>query len=146
MLNKVLLTPVDHIVEHVKQNGECTLTSLKDKFNIQTDIIEKWLVILEENGVLKVKYKGFEGYISHIEVEKQEDKEVNIDELKNSFIQKSKLKKIPFEKMKLIWPVFVAEHENEIKDKFERRAKRLGYDATKVAKAWIKYREELEKL
>ena len=42
MLNKVLETPVDTLVELVKKNDNCTITFLKEKLNLPLDIIEKW--------------------------------------------------------------------------------------------------------
>lgn len=148
MLSKVLSTPVDDLVNLVKEHNNCSISYLRGVLNVPSEILERWLVVLEEYNVLRVKYKGFEGYVTltqNTKEEKNKDR-INVEKLKEVFIDKAKSKNINYEKMKTIWPMFVKKYELEIKDLFEDRAKDIGYETVKIEKAWAKYRLELNEL
>lgn len=148
MLSKVLSTPVDDLVNLVKTNNNCSISFLKTKLNVPIEILERWLVVLEEYNVLRVKYKGFEGFVTisqETKLIKDKDK-INVEKLKEVFIEKAKNKNLSYEKMKKIWPLFVMKYETDIKDLFEDRAKDIGYETPKIEKAWSKYRMELNEL
>lgn len=148
MLNKVLLTPVDNMVEIVKQNNKCSITFLKNKLNLPSEIIERWLTILEEYKVLNVHYQGLEGYVSVINQSKLKGftNEIDISKLKENFVERSKLKEMSYEKMKNLWPVFILEYDSEIKLLFYEKAKKIGYEREKIDKAWMKFRQDLTEL
>jgi hypothetical protein len=148
MLGKVLTTPVDDLVELIKQNNNCSITFLKNKLNIPQEIVERWIVVLDEYDVLKVHYKGFEGYLSISETTKKEaqKEKVNVENLKEIFIEKAKKKNLDYDRMKSLWPLFLKEYEKEIKDLFEDKAKDMGYESNKVTKAWEKYQIEMSEL
>ena len=149
MLNKILLTPIDELVEIVRENKKCSVNFLKTHLNVSIEILERWLVILEEYKVLTVHYSGLEGYVTIIEEvnsSKNKNDELNIYNLKDRFIERSKLKEMNYDKMKKLWPVFILEYENEIKREFYEKAKNVGYDLQKIDKAWIRYKQDLEEL
>lgn len=147
MLSKVLLTPVDSLVELIKKNNNCSTKFLETELKLPSEYIEKWLVILEENKVVKVHYKGFEGFVNYIEEDEGEDKKIlDVEKIKKVFIEKAKGKHLSYEKMKKVWPYFLKEHEEEIKKLFENKARSMGYEENKVNTGWIKYRGDLEKL
>lgn len=147
MQNRILLTPVDTLVEIIKENKKCSITFLKTKLNLPLEIIEKWLVILEEYKVITIHYSGFEGYVSIIEESKKiQTNNIDISNLKENFIQRSKLKEVSFEKMKNLWPIFILEYESEIKREFYEKAKARGYENVKIDLAWVKYKKDLEEL
>ena len=149
MLNKVLLTPVDDLVELVKINPNCSVSFVRDKIRMPQEIVEKWIVVLEEYNILSVNYKGFEGYLNiseHMKKDEEEKKAIDVEKLKDIFIERSKIKKFDYNKMQQLWPLFLKEYEGEIKALFEDKAKSKGYDANKVEKAWARYKEELIRL
>ena len=147
MQKRILLTPVDTLVEIIIENKKCSITFLKNKLNLPLEIIEKWLVILEEYKVIDIHYSGLEGYVTIIEDKKKNQvSEVNISNLKNNFIQRSKIKDVSYEKMKSLWPVFINEYESDIKRDFYEKAKLKGYDTAKIDIAWVKYKEDLKQL
>ncbi len=148
MLGKVLTTPVDDLVELVKNNNNCSITFLKNTLNVPQEIVERWIVVLDEYDVIKVHYKGFEGYLSITESSKKaaEKEKINVENLKEIFIEKAKKKNLDYERMAKLWPLFLKEYETEIKDLFEDKAKDMGYESTKVSKAWDKYKLELREL
>ena len=148
MENKVLLTPVDDLVEIVKQNPNCQIDFLSQKLNLPHELIERWLVVLEEFKILNITYKGFNGFvnISQSVAKHNSSKEVDIDKIKQIFVSKSKEKGLSVEKMKVIWPTFLQRYENDIQELFTKKAKAAGYPQAKIGVAWNKFRGELNTL
>lgn len=148
MENKVLLTPVDDLVDIVKENPNCQIGFLAQKLNLPQDLIEKWLVVLEEFKILTIKYKGFNGFVNVSDSLKKHDssKEINIDKLKETFVSKSKEKGLSIEKMQEVWPTFLAKFEKEIHRLFVQKATNAGYPKNKIELAWTRFRTELNTL
>lgn len=150
MPSKILKTPVDDLVELVRNNNHCSIDFIINKMKLPAEVIEKWLVILEEYKVITVKYKGFEGFVSisqkEMESKKKSSSNVDVDNLRDIFIQKSKDKNMSYDKMKSLWPVFIAEYEQDIKQLFEDKAKASGFEPDKIEMAWLRYKKELETL
>jgi len=150
MQSKTLSTPIDELVEIIKNEPNCKLSELKKILNLPLEIIEIWLVVLEEFGVLNVHYKGFEGFIKINEnsqdknLKQSEEEQLNIDNLKNSFVLSSKEKNLSYEKMSILWPKFILEFEDEIKLLFDKKSKEKGYLKSQIDSAWIRYKKELE--
>lgn len=151
MLNKILTTPVDDLVELVKSNPDCSVTFIQGKLGLPVEIIEKWLVVLEEYKVVKVNYKGFEGYVKYLVSQKEEDakkqkaKQIDISRLKDAFVEKSQKRGLSSEQMSSLWPQFVLNFERDIREMFYNMAREKGYETVKIATAWNKYKEELVK-
>lgn len=147
MLSKTLLTSVDHLVEYVKDHNNCNMTDLKKEINVSTDLLEKWVTILEEYGVLKVKYKGLDAYVQFTEKEtKEEKKSYDLELFRDLFIRKCKTKNMSYDKIKKVWPLFVSENEEEMKDMFAKKAKSEGMDMEKINVAWERYKKDLVRL
>ena len=148
MLNKVLLTPVDELVDIVRTNPNCSVAFIRNKLKLPMADIEKWIVILDEYDIIKVDYKGFEGYVrisEHVK-EKEREGKLDIEKLKSVYIEKSKEKEYSFEKMQKLWPLFLKEYEEDIKTLFVDKAKENGFSKDRIDKAWIKYRGGLQTL
>lgn len=149
MLNKVLTTPVDELVNIVKSNKNINIRLLSTKLKIPSEIIERWLVILEEFNILKITYKGFEGYVNYIEkidsIIEQKEK-IDVENLKSSFLKKSKLKNLSGKKTQELWTEFIKTYEQDIKDLFTDKAKSKGYKLNKIENAWLLYKKDLETL
>lgn len=148
MLSKVLLTPVDDLVNIVKSNPNCSINFIQQKLKLPLEVIEKWIVILDEFSVLDVNYKGFEGYVSlsNLQVEKSSDKNLDPELIKDSFIDKAKAKGLNFDQINNLWSSFFIKHETDIKKLFEDKAKKAGYDKSKIGLAWQKYRSSFMRL
>lgn len=148
MLGKILLTPVDEIVQYVKNNNGCKVSELGQKFRVPVEIIKKWLVVLEEYNVLKTHYKGLEGYvyITKEASEKEPKESIDVEKLKDTFIEKAKIKRLSYDKIKQIWPVFLEQYKVEIKNTFYEKAKKKGYEPAKIERAWFRFEEELYKI
>ena len=117
MLNKVLRTPVDDLVDILKSIKKCKISYLSSKLNLPLENIEKWLVILEEYGILNLKYEGFEGYVEYKEKNLTNIKKdsLDIDKLKSDFIRRSHLKQLDSKKIKDLWKLFVKKYQKESK-------------------------------
>lgn len=146
MLNKILKTPVDDLVEVVKLNNNCSTSFLKNKLNLPIEIIERWISILEEYNILKVSYKGFEGYVEIIKIKENNNKEIDLDQLKNQFLSKAKNKNLSSKKISSVWKVFLEEYMDEINKLFIKKAKQRGYENRKIEMAWQLYKKELVRL
>ncbi len=147
MLGKTLLTPVDDIVDYVKEKQNCTISYLKDKLNVPSNVLERWLVILDESEVVTMHYRGFEGFVSLTEKQKDEDnKGSDIEKIEQVFIEKCRKKNLSFDKMQELWPKFLEEYINEIKKEFFEKAKKRGFNEKKTEKAWGKFKESLKSL
>lgn len=148
MLNKVLTTPVDNLVELVKNNENCSISFLVSNLKVPTEIIEKWLVILEEYKVLTVNYRGFEGYVNVFKnkEEKLISDKIDIDNLKSTFLKKCYNSGFSSDKIENLWKLFIKENEIEIKKLFDKNAKLHNYKKYQIEKAWVNYKKDLEKL
>ncbi len=146
MQNKILTTPVDNLMDIIKEKKKVSLSQIKRELKLPQELIEKWLIILEEFKIVKLQYSGFEGYVTFVEKkDKSKSKnQLDIENLKDTFIEKSKEKDISYEKMRTLWPKFISEYETDIKLLFEERAKTQGYEELRIEKAWLKYKKELE--
>jgi len=150
MLNKVLSTPIDNLVEIVKNHNNCKVSYLKNELNVQTIILDRWLVILEEFGIINVSYNGMDGIVNFIQKSSPQDLKksteydvLNVNKIKEDFIKKAKMKKLTDAKIKEIWPRFISTKEDIIKNGFLDLTKKRNYTNEKTNKAWKKYREEL---
>lgn len=144
MSNTVLITPVDTLVNIVKEQQPCTITKLKQQLRLPSQLIEKWLVILEEFEIITVNYKGLEGIVKIREKEFKQE-ELSTETLRDAFIERCIKKKITFSKMGQIWPVFIKEFETPLKELFFEEAKKKGHTKSKIEPAWLKFRKELQR-
>lgn len=145
-MENVLRTPVDDLVDYVKSQKKCNIKSIKLKLKLPSEIIERWLVILEEFGVIKLNYKGFDGFAEFIESSSKKTEELNVLKLKEIFIEKSKNNHYSASKIQSLWVIFIKEYETEIKQLFFQKAKKRGYQDEKLSHAWNMFREELNSL
>lgn len=146
MTCKILQTPIDELIEIVKVNNNCTITFLRDRLRIPTEVIERWITILEEYEILKVHYRGFEGYIQIVETKEEKNVSIDVNDLKNQFLMKAKLKSISTDRIAKLWLVFINEYMEQIKDLFFQKAKVRGYEYNQIVKAWELYKKDLEVL
>ncbi len=149
MLNKVLRTPVDDLVDIVEEKKKCKISYLVSKLNIPAEILERWLIILEEFNVLKLKYVGFEGYVElnkKTVVKKDKDDYLDINKLKSDFIKKSHLKNLDSKKINELWKLFIKKYEAELKEDFYKKARDRNYSPKQIERAWNMYRKDLEVL
>ncbi|NCC71401.1 hypothetical protein EOM09_07520, partial [bacterium] len=103
MQSKVLLTPVDSMVELIRETPNISILGISEKMRLPIQIVEVWILVLEEFEVVKVTYKGFEGYVALSKKELEQKKIVNkvdVENLKEIFIEKAKQKNYDYEKMR----------------------------------------------
>jgi len=151
MLNKILLTPVDKMVEIIEKNSNISIKQITDMLAQPRELVEKWLIILEEYNIVDIHYKGLEGFVTKKkEIEdniskknKSEEDSIDIESLKMEFIKKARLRDLKEEDLVKLWPKFVVSYEDEIKRVFYDGAKKKGYKDNLTNVAWTKYRKEL---
>lgn len=144
-MDKILLTPVDRMVEIISTSDNINLTDLTKQMHFPREMIERWLIILEEYKILTVHYKGFEGFVKLIkQTNKNSLHEIDVEKIKEEFISKAEGKNLALSDIKVIWPKFLKKYENEIKILFEKKAKEKGIENKKIKIGWTKYLVELE--
>lgn len=142
MQNRVLRTPVDSLVELLKKHKSLKVEQIGSMLKLPNSIIEKWLVILEEYGILKITYSGLEGYVQY--KEKKDTNETPIENIKNEFIEKCKERKLTLAQIRPIWFEFLHKAKPKIKEEFIETNKKKGYQYAKIKQAWLKFERELE--
>ena len=146
MLNKILRTPVDDLVDILNESGKVKISSLVPKLRVPMEYIERWLIILEEYNIVKLNYVGFEGYVSLIKKQVKKTDEIDVDQLKETFLKKSHLKNLDSKKIEKLWILFLEKYEGEIKILFIKKAKLKGYKDKEIELAWKRYKKDLEVL
>jgi DNA-binding transcriptional regulator YhcF (GntR family) len=142
MLNKVLTTPVDTLIQELKEKKIMSFKEIELKLKLPLSIIQRWIVILEEYKIIKTSYKGLDGFVQLVENQKK-TKEPEIEEIKLLFIDKCKEKGLTFEDMKKIWPTFLEEYKEAIKKEFEIKANKKGFATDKIKIAWSRFEKDL---
>jgi hypothetical protein len=61
--SKMYKTDIDTLYEWVQETGELPLTDIQEKFKIDKKKAEEWSSILEEGGLVMIKYDIFKGAI-----------------------------------------------------------------------------------
>ncbi len=166
MHNTILKTPIDDMVEILKEKKICSIKYIQEKLNVSTGLLEKWLTILEEYNVLTVFYRGLEGFAKikeevaestkkgnnpvnamHDEIKQHHTNEnfLNIEMIKAEFFKKSQLKSINDQMIRQLWPRFILKYESEIKNDFFLKAKSRNVQDHMIEKAWYAYKEDLIK-
>lgn len=148
MLNKTLVTPVDDLVKIIIKKDPCSTTELSSQLRIPLELIERWLVVLEEFGIIKVHYKGLDGWVSLNKNSKfaKSKEDVDLEQLKDTFIGKCKEKNLSYDEITRLWPVFLKQNDQEIKSIFYTKAKDMGFDVDKTDRAWQRFETELYKI
>jgi DNA-binding transcriptional ArsR family regulator len=143
MQNNVLTTSVDVLMDFIKKHQTTTVSQLVSYLKLPQSLIDRWLVILEEYGVVKVNYKGFEGIVELVKDKEEVDSSLNLEELKGEFIQECKSQGYDYKDIALFWKKFVEINLDEFKKEFYESAKKKKYPESKIALAWKKYQQDL---
>ena len=76
-------------------------------------------MILDENEIIKMHYRGFEGFVNLTEKQKNVNNNASdVEKVEEIFIEKCRKKNLGFDKMQELWPKFLEEYNNEIKKQF----------------------------
>ena len=145
MRSQVLITPVDELVKCVISHPKSSISTLSKMLRIKEDVVEKWVIVLEEQSVFKVEYLGLNSVVSFINHESKKEV-LHIDTIKDSFIGACYKRSIPTHKMRELWKQFFIEKELDMKLEFEKESIKKGFDKKKIPLAWSKFRKTLEEL
>jgi predicted DNA-binding transcriptional regulator len=56
-------TDIDILYETVQKKGSMTIKEVQTQFKIDKKKADEWATILEENGLIKIRYSMFKGMI-----------------------------------------------------------------------------------
>ncbi|MFP4402352.1 MAG: hypothetical protein ACLFPL_03900 [Candidatus Nanoarchaeia archaeon] len=145
MDNPTLLTPIDELVTYVKNRPGISLKELSTVFKVSETIMDRWISVLEEEGILRVEIHKLESLVYFKEREKR-TKQIKVENIKEKFVQACYRKKISTEKTKELWKLFFNEFENDIKEQFEKESREKKFEIKKIPLAWKKFRESMQEL
>ena len=145
MKSQVLNTPVDEVVEYIKKHPNSTILSISKAFKINEELVDRWISVLEEAGILKVQFKGIEPQITYIDQTKKK-KIIRVDGMKEAFTQACYRKKISTEKMKELWKLFFQVYEEEIKEQFSKECIENKIERKKIPIAWERFKQNMREL
>ncbi len=145
MNSQVLITPIDEIVTYIKKNPRTSISKISKIFKIREDLVDRWISVLEEQEILVVDFKGLDSVVSFKE-HNGELKKINVENVKELFVQACYKKKVATPQMKELWIRFYKLFESEIKSEFEKECVKKGFDKKKIPMAWKKFSKTLEVL
>lgn len=145
MKSQVLITPIDEIITYLKNHPQSSTAQIAMLFKIDEEIVDKWISILEEEGIVKIEFHGLEPEISYID-KKQTKKQISIDNLKDAFVQACYKKKVSNDKMKELWKLFFNQYEQDIKEQFKKESLERKLDKKMIPVAWQRFRKTMEEL
>jgi DNA-binding transcriptional regulator YhcF (GntR family) len=145
MENSTLHTPIDDIVTYVKSHPGIGLKDLSSTFKVNETIMDRWVSVLEEEGIFRVELHNLESKVYFEEKQKQ-TKEIKVENIKERFVQACYHKKISTEKTKELWRLFFEEYEDEIRQQFEKESREKKFDSKKIPLAWKRFRESMKEL
>lgn len=144
MESQVLITPVDEMVTYIKSHPKSSIEQIAKFFKLRDDLVEKWVTVLEEQKIVRVEFQGLSSIVTFNKGVKKADS--SIDNIKDMFVKACYRKKLPNEKMKVLWKAFVEKFEAEIKAEFEKESKRKKFEPAKIPIAWKRFRKTLDEL
>jgi len=153
-MNK-LRTPLDEIGFFLKdnKNKKFEMEDLVKKFHVPPEVLERWLIILEQNKIIKIEYSGLKVLIQYVFSDKEgpvKEEEESIDkkiqEIKEIFIFKSKQKGFPEQEIEEMWKNYLKNYLPQLKKIFYRKAKLKGLSDEDIISTWKVYYYELLKI
>jgi hypothetical protein len=137
MLTNKILTPIDDFISFIKKNPNSEIYEIAKSLNFSVKVVERWVLILEEEEKIQVKVENFKSYVSY----KSKTKiEFDFSKLKNSFLQKAKQRKIPYFEILNLWKNYIEENEENLKLYYKKDKKIIN------KKSWKIFKLELEAL
>ncbi|MFO8016701.1 MAG: hypothetical protein R6U32_06355 [Candidatus Woesearchaeota archaeon] len=148
----VIRTDVDKLIDLVKEKKEISVDDAAKELGISSKVVESLGDVLEEEGLLHMKYKFTTPYLEYEapkgkgDLPKKEEEKLFIEEeldMKRRFFSKAKERGINDEKAKELWKSYVSQHKDHIKKQFFQEAEKKGYTPKEIESMWQKFEDQL---
>ena len=146
MTSRTLRTPIDDMLDLLKEEKQEKISSkqLSERLKVPLEVLDRWAIILEERGVIKVKHSRFSSEILY--QRKTHRKSLDLTEIKQSFINKCYGRELDFNTIRQLWASYVKNNKQRFRKEFVEEGKAKGYVLKKIDRAWLKFEKDLEEL
>lgn len=146
MVETIIKTGVDDLLELLKQVDKIPLTEAAQKLDLSSNLLQSWVDFLVEEEIIGIEYKFTKPiiYLNKPLGEKKvriKEEETRIGTYKEDFNKRAAQKNIPNAKLDFLWRNHVSASLNRKKDLFFREAKKRNL--TNTEHLWTEYKEKL---
>lgn len=143
----VIKTDIDRLMGLVEQKKEISIEEAAKELGISPKTIESLGDVLEEEGIVHVKYKFTTPYLVYerprekTDLTSKEEEEIFVEEeldVKSEFFSKAKARGATEDRAKELWKNYVSKYKDYIKKDFFSKAKERGYPQKDIEKMWKK--------
>ena len=145
MVEEVIRTGVDDLLEVLAHSAKIPLTEAATKLKVDAGVIQAWVDFLVEEGIVGIEYKFTTPYIylnrtvDTDKVEEIKEENVNIQYFKKQFWEKAKMNNIPEAQIEMLWKNHITQALDLQKKYFLFEAQRRKLQ--KPEDLWKEYRE-----
>ena len=145
MVEEVIRTGVDDLLEVLAHSAKIPLTEAATKLKVDAGVIQAWVDFLVEEGIVGIEYKFTTPYIylnrtvDTDKVEEIKEENVNIQYFKKLFWEKAKMNNIPEAQIEMLWKNHMTQALDLQKKYFLFEAQRRKLQ--KPDDLWKEYRE-----
>ncbi len=149
-----ITTPVDNMVEILKERGKMSVKELSKMLGVDQLVVERWLAILELNGIVRFDYRGLNEFIEYTEKknkkaggsEPAEETEIDLEEMKRRFMARIQKEGLSLEEARLLWRKYIESISETLKSSFYKKAREKGISDQEIESYWLNYRQEVMNL
>ena len=140
----ILRTAADQLMSYVSSKEKVTIQETAKALKIPEKTVQGLVDFLVEEKVFGIEYKFTTPYIY---LSKKDFKQPSIGQKKEKFdlpskeefYNKAKQKNIPYQKIEILWKIFLEKHLTGLKKKFYEKARQKNISEIKINKLWEKY-------
>jgi len=164
----VVKTDVDRLIALIEEKKDISVPDAAKQLSLPTSTIEALGDILEEEGIVHIKYKFTTPYLIYgkaagvgkaAKAAKEEIQESEVPELpieaplpdvgalmdvKKEFFDKAKQRGMPDDKAAQLFEKYIANHSDFIKEKFFENARQLKVPEDRMDGLWEEYLKKLK--
>lgn len=143
----VIKTDVDRLISLVEQKKEISMEDAAKELGISPKVIESLGDILEEEGIVHIKYKFTTPYFVHetqklkSDLSEQDEEALSVEEeldMKREFFSKTKARGVSDEQARQLWKAYAQKYKDFMKKQFFEKAQQKGYPKRDIELMWKK--------
>lgn len=152
MGDRVVTTDVDRLISLVELKKEISIDDAAKQLGVSSKTIESLGDMLEEEGIIHIKYKFTTPYLMYEKpkskegMPQSEEEEMFIEDeldMKKEFFSKAKARGADDMKAKMLWGEYAKRYKDFMKKQFLSKAKEKGYPQRDIDKMWKKFESEI---
>ena len=133
-------TDVDMLVSLVEQKGTISIEQAAKTLKVQTEVLQRWIDFLVEEGVLGIEYKFVTPYLYFNKPLRKHssEEEIRVEE-KKDFFSKAKKDGIDEHIIKDRWQNYLMKNLSSYRKVFVIKAKEKGLSEGRIDSLWEEY-------